>query len=59
MEKTLNEDETAAVLGIPVRTLAYYRQVKKGPAYHKIGGHVRYTLEDLKTYLQQCRVTPE
>jgi hypothetical protein len=58
MDKLLNEDETAAVLGIPVRTLAYYRQVKKGPVYHKVEGHVRYALQDLKAYLEKVRVVP-
>jgi predicted DNA-binding transcriptional regulator AlpA len=38
--------------GIPIRTLENYRYSKrtKGPAYHRIGGDVRYKMSDIEEY---------
>jgi excisionase family DNA binding protein len=41
-------EEVAAYLnGIPVKTLAKWRSEGTGPAYMKVGRHVRYRLADV------------
>jgi hypothetical protein len=55
----MDEGEAAAFLKVAVRTLQYYRAVRKGPAWHRLEGHVRYSQEDLISYLQKNRVDPE
>lgn len=46
----LIEEEAAAYLRISPQTLRRWRSVGRGPAYHKIGGAVRYRLADLDTF---------
>jgi len=36
--------------GIPVRTLAQWRYLDTGPAYIKLGGHVRYHPDDIEAW---------
>lgn len=36
--------------GIPAPTLAGWRYQGKGPAFFRLGGHVRYRLEDVEAY---------
>lgn len=42
--------ELAERWGVPVTTLAAWRYAGKGPAYLKLGGAVRYRLEDVEAY---------
>ena len=46
----LTPREAATFLGLSIRTLARYRSKGHGPAYYKLGGSVRYTLEDLRQW---------
>lgn len=48
--KRLSPAELADRWGVPVATLAQWRYVGKGPAYLKLGGAVRYRLEDVESY---------
>jgi predicted DNA-binding transcriptional regulator AlpA len=43
--RLVRPDEFAAELGIPVKTLAEWRSRGLGPAYIKVGRHVRYRRE--------------
>lgn len=52
--------EAASHLRLPERTLAQWRYLGKGPAYHKIGVHVRYDELDLEAWIAtQRHVTKE
>lgn len=55
----LTTEEAAALLKIRPRTLTTMRHTGSGPEYHRIGGVVRYTLEDLKAYSDSRRVKPK
>lgn len=46
----MDQQELAEHWGIPVRTLAAWRHQGKGPRYMKLGGAVRYRLEDVEAY---------
>jgi hypothetical protein len=46
-------------LGRSIRTLATWRQNGYGPAFHRIGGAVRYSLEDLDEFLNSSRFKPK
>src|SRR5260370_247318 len=61
-EKMFNTDDAAAWLSartgfdIRTRTLTRWRQLDRGPHYHKIGGLVGYTVADLEAFLRDSRV---
>ena len=61
-DKLLNDIEAAAYLGISKQTLANWRHLGKGPAYHKMSdgprGPVRYSILDLEKYCNARRVKP-
>lgn len=42
--------------GITEKTLANWRCAGKGPAYFKVGGLVRYKLEDVEAWLELGRI---
>ena len=48
----LTPREAATFLGLSFRTLSKYRSQGKGPAYSKLGGRIRYTLEDLRQWAE-------
>lgn len=43
---------------VSVQTLANWRNLKKGPAYLKIGGRVMYKLEDVENWEKQQTIKP-
>ncbi len=47
----LREQEAADILNFKVATLRRWRWAGKGPRYRKIGGAVRYSVEDLKSFI--------
>lgn len=47
----LTEFQVFEIFGIQPKTLANWRCSGRGPAFVKIGGHVRYRPQDLKTFL--------
>lgn len=47
----------AALLSINIQTLAVWRHLKKGPAYVKIEGAVRYRLSDLEAWLEHNTIS--
>ena len=45
--------ELSQALAVPVATLAFWRTTKQGPAFLKIGRHVRYDVKDVTAWLHQ------
>ena len=57
MEDTLlTAEEVERRFGIPEKTLANWRCQRKGPAYYKLGGKVKYAEKDIDTWRRNCRV---
>lgn len=52
MDKLLSADELAELVGVPPKTLADWRTRGIGPAYVRIGRHVRYRPADVEAWLQ-------
>jgi hypothetical protein len=53
----LNSYEAAHVLGLKhPGTLSNWRRMKKGPAYIRVGGNIRYAVTDLQSWLLTQRV---
>lgn len=50
--------DVAAYLKIPVKTLAEWRSKGTGPAFHKVGVHVRYRWADVDLWLCQKQSVP-
>ena len=53
--KFLTQNEVADRLRINERTVEGWRWKGIGPAFHKIGGVVRYSLEDIEQYERSVR----
>ncbi len=51
INRLLREKEAAEILNVKVTTLRRWRWAGKGPRYRKIGGAVRYSVEDLKSFI--------
>jgi hypothetical protein len=56
MEDYLNDVEAAEFLRLSPQTLRNWRTQSRGPAYIRAGRAIRYSSEDLKTYMNQNRV---
>jgi hypothetical protein len=54
----VTEDLAAIELDVAVKTLQRWRWLRKGPAWLKIEGAVRYDLADIKAYKAACRQQP-
>lgn len=52
----LREIDAAAYLGLAPKTLARWRWAGKGPAFHKLGSAVRYSVEELDFYISGAAV---
>lgn len=59
MQDIDDQEGTAAYLGVPARTLEDWRYKGRGPAFCRVGKHVRYRREDVEAWLESQRVTPE
>ena len=55
-KKLLCEKEVETFYGLNSRTLQRDRTNGTGIPYHKIGKRVRYNIEDIEKFLQQCKV---
>lgn len=53
VDPLLTPDETSALLGIPVKTLAHWRTQRTGPLALRLGSHVRYRVSDLQAWLEE------
>lgn len=52
MQTLMTPDEVAALLQVPVATLAQWRHRGTGPLYRRIGRHVRYEREHVETWIE-------
>jgi Helix-turn-helix domain len=55
--KLYRDVEVSNARNIPTSTLRNLRSQGGGPVYHKIGGAVRYTLEDVDAWLDTTKVS--
>lgn len=55
MSEYLTSEEAASRLRISPKTLANWRVQQVGPSYCKLGGHVRYAIDDLDRYVNGAR----
>lgn len=51
----LNEEQVARITGRSVATLRTDRQNRTGITYIKIGRSIRYSLADIRQYIDECR----
>lgn len=54
----LSPADVAGWIGVPVATLANWRSGGIGPAYLRVGRHVRYRAADLEAWLESRVVRP-
>lgn len=52
----LRSAEVQELYGLSANTLANWRSKRTGPKYHKVGGAVRYKVEDLDAFMESKRV---
>ena len=48
----LSPRQVSQLTGISVKTLEAMRGVRKGPPYFKVGGRVRYKLQDVREFIE-------
>ena len=53
----LRTKEAATFLSLSARTLEKHRTYGTGPAYHKLGGRVVYSVDDLTAWVARGSVT--
>ena len=58
MEALMTPEELGEKLAIPVKTLAEWRSNGTGPAYRRVGRHVRYAPKDVETWLRDRYASP-
>lgn len=57
-ERLWTPHEAAEYLGVPIKTLEKWRYIREGPAFFKVGRHVRYDPEAVRRWLvQDCQVS--
>lgn len=59
MQKTfdyLNDKEAAKFLRLSPQTLRNWRTQSRGPVYIKAGRAIRYSVDDLRAYMERNRV---
>lgn len=52
VEVLLSPADVSRVLGVPTSTLASWRWAGTGPAYLRVGRHVRYRAADLDSWIE-------
>jgi len=55
-KRFLKSSEVEEIYGISARTLANWRSEMRGPKYHKVGGAVRYKVEDMENYMESKKI---
>jgi predicted DNA-binding transcriptional regulator AlpA len=50
----LNETELSELTGIATRTLQRWRLENRGPRFRKLGGAVRYEMNDVNDWVAAC-----
>ena len=52
----LKSKEVEEYYGLNAHTLANWRHQRVGPKYHKVGGAIRYKVEDLNEFMEMGRI---
>jgi excisionase family DNA binding protein len=55
LEPLLSVEQLADYLGVPVKTVYDWRRTGHGPAAHRVGRFLRYTVADVQEWLAQQR----
>ena len=58
MRKLVKEQVVAEITGQALQTLRNDRCVGKGFPYIRLGGSIRYDLDDVEQYIQRNRIAP-
>lgn len=56
LARLLDPGQVSTFLGVPVGTLANWRYLGRGPAFVRIGRHVRYRADDLWDFVDRSAV---
>lgn len=56
-EQAMTSRQVAELLGVPVRTVEYWRYKGTGPAYFRAGREVRYWPADVRRFARPQRRT--
>ncbi len=59
MDELLNDHEAAQLLKCSRAALVRFRHERRGPPFLKVGKLVRYSLSDLKQWLDSARVAAD
>jgi hypothetical protein len=57
VEHYLNDVQAANYLNLAKQTLRNWRLLSKGPAYSRAGRAIRYSVDDLRAFMDQNRVS--
>ena len=57
-QEFVNDREASKFSSIATQTFRNWRQNGKGPAYVKIGASVRYSISDLRAFMEARRIEP-
>lgn len=49
----LSPRQVSQLTSIPVKTLEAMRGKREGPPYYKVGGRVRYRLQDVRNFIEE------
>ena len=52
----MRTDDAARLLGVSPWTLKYWRAMRRGPTFYRLGRQVRYQLAELEIYLRERQV---
>ncbi|GAI92611.1 unnamed protein product [marine sediment metagenome] len=52
----LNDKEASEITGKAVSTLRNERSLKKGIPFIRMGGSIRYSIKDIVSYMDGCRI---
>lgn len=58
-DRLLSRADAAEILGVPPATLAAWAYRMEGPAFYRIGRHVRYRELELQEWIELQRVDPQ
>lgn len=48
----LSPKQVSQLTGIAVKTLEAMRSIRKGPPHYKVGGRVRYKIQDVRDFIE-------
>ncbi len=55
-KRYLSPKDVEEIYNIPITTLEQWRSKKRGPIYHKLGKHIRYTPLDVDKWVEARKI---